>query len=281
VSFGNAELGLFLADAHMAPAEKINNNIQTIIELQDLAREAGSYACLLSGGHMPVSGPPEGQGHIDTKTILEDRGLYERYLFARSDGNTLRNMAGFNRHMRSERQTRKGGSPGGHPFDKFYLSLDLTSKEKVAQGEQFFQEVVDGALDSGALLATKDYIHAYDALLLYTYRPHSPLIAGVLQELYPEYREAGLFYSTKHFLQGEISDIAPDHIGFVHEPAYSNARTSVLGSHSQRMRRLGGCMDMLGPNLEKTLTPSAFIGAAAVAKVRPDMPYIVPENMVA
>lgn len=273
-----SELSGFLADAHVADDEKIDANIATLIGLKELAQKAGSYACLLSGGYDPVSGAPKGQGRIDTEAILKDMGVYERFLLIRKDGRTLRSMPGFNRLVRSERQTRLGGYPGGHPFDKFYLSLDLTTPARLALGEQLFRDVVTGAQDVGALLSTKEFVHAYDALLLYTYRPHSPKIAQVLQAVYPKYRDAGLFYATSHFFQGEVRSIAPEHIGFVQEPMYSRQHSMRLGSHSQRLGRLGGYIDSLGSTLDTSLTPATFRTAVIVGRVDPARPYLVPAS---
>lgn len=252
-----------------SPALLIADNVRTLVDWRELAERAGSYAVLLSGSS-EVSKPPAGQGRIPDREILTSLGVYERGCVEHNTPDfTVRTMRGYNDLLRSQ------------PDDyldayKFYLSLNLATKENVELGSELYTDMVRRAQDADVAFACKNWpSRAYGALILYTRTPeHTETLGGIIADLYPDYLQAGLFYDTPHFFQGSLDGTSPNHIGWVQEPTYGYG----VGSHTQRMGALGAEIDNLsGRNIRSvlTLTAADFIAAACKVFVDPARPYLL------
>ena len=242
----------------MQHEQAVRANVNYLHQMRGDAREAGSYSALLSG-ESRFSSAPRGQRGIDDNRILNQMGARDRsYL---TFGTAL---AGPDYPaLKSE-----------HPNDrfKFYSSLDLTSPDKVALGNQWFRDVAERARASGISLTTKAFDHAYDSLNLYTWHPAT--LAGIITDVYPTYAAQGLYNSTRHFFQGSLEGVNPDHVGFVQEPidGWPAGRGH---SHSVRMGILGSAIDDYMEASQGAITSDQFVHAAREAHVQSDEPYLI------
>lgn len=245
----------------------VRKHVADLQRLAGLAAKVGGYRQLLAGMSYISDPPPCQPGGTDpnnaarmdmipTEKILRGLGLYEKNYFWRPDGHTLRNLTGHNDLLKN------------HPAEhyKFYLSLDLTTPEQRRFGSEFFEEIAARAHNSGITLATKAWVHAYDALLLYTFQPQA--LAEILQTVYANPYWDRLYHPTPHFLQGALRGVNPDHIGYVHEPS-----GRPWGSHSMRMGLLGAYLD--GQMQDGRIAVELYRAAADEALVNPARPYLV------
>ena len=161
-----------------------------------------------------------------------------------------------------ELQRLKEDSP--HDRYKFYLSLDLRSKEKEQQALAFLHEVIAACRTQHIPLTSKSFDHTYDSCNLYTWQPTK--LAKILQDLYPKYPD--IWLTTPHFFQGQIPKVNSDHIGWVQEPVSNET------SHSTRMGKLGTVIDE-GATNGQPLNLELYRQATEAAGVDATYPWLI------
>lgn len=244
----------------------IKANVATLQHLQRRYIESGianSFAELLSGSVPAVSQPPEGQGAIPIRDILKQMGVHHEFYVPHQSGSTY--------NFQCAGDYNKVAQPAPMDGLKVYLSLDLSTPEKLEVGSEFYRALVEAMLEADTFFTAKHWSHAYDALLLYTH--NLTTTAVLLADLYKAYQERGLFLATEHFLQAPLAGIHPDHAGWVHEPlivgGVRREDGRALGSHSMRLGDLGAHLDVHG------LSPASYEEGASPAGIDPAQPHMI------
>lgn len=251
-------------------------------KVQALVAEVGSYKKALFG-EAAESKPPEGQGFIDQRLVLEDLGVYEACYFKHDKGGefNFKTTRGYN---------NKAQTPGASGY-KHYLSLDLSSSLKLELGTRLYRELAERAIANNIPFASKHWTeHAYDAQLIYTVGLSDTAgIAGILADIYPDYQDTGLLLSVPRIFQGSIRKVDPNQAGWVREdlPGMLHSFAGHPGSHSRRLEKLGRDIDALGipePNTDNVqehleviranLTSESFAAAALASWMHPARPYL-------
>jgi|GEM_PF-849933 len=156
---------------------------------------------------------------------------------------------------------------------KFYLSLDLSTSERLNSARSFMREIMSECRSQQLSVQTKSADHVYDSCNIYTWHPRA--LASILQKrcaMYPS-----IWKDTEHFFQGALRGVNESHVGFAHEPLGTSPlrqSTGIDGSHSERMGKLGFHLDQeiaKGRSVDEAL----FREAAARAAVRPDRPWLL------
>lgn len=153
---------------------------------------------------------------------------------------------------------------------KFYLSTDTSTPEKMELARQFGTELMERVFEQKLSLMTKLEDHDYDNPDLYTWHPEEMQI--ILAELYKKYPT--IWKTTPHILQGTVSGVNPDHMGWVQEPLNQTEMGIRLDSHSGRMYRLGKYIEAhLEPG--QRISTDIYIAACKAADVQPQAPWLV------
>jgi hypothetical protein len=142
---------------------------------------------------------------------------------------------------------------------KFYFSLDVSDPEKEVFAQTFSRHLLALCKQQGISLTSKSFDHDYDSWNLYTWDPQK--LAPVIQMLYPQYKDTGIFRTTKHWMQGSLQGVSPEHVGWVEEPMTTKDRSGM--SHSSRMGKLGAALD----------AGNSYIDACALAGVNAAEPW--------
>lgn len=253
--------------------------------VQTLVHEAGSYQRALFG-ETAESKPPENQGFINQREVLQDLGVFEKCYFDHANGGefNFKTNRGYN---------DKARTPGASGY-KHYLSLDLSSDAKLELGTMLYRELAERAIDAGVPFASKHWTaHAYDAQLIYTIGlEDTAKVAGMLKDIYPEYQGKDVMLPTPRLFQGTVAGINPDQVGWVREdlPGMPHHVAGLGMSHSKRLEELGRRIDLLGNpeagadehigQVHAQLTPEVFITAALASRMHPARPYltVLPES---
>lgn len=140
---------------------------------------------------------------------------------------------------------------------KFYLSLDLSTPEKTARANVFFERVHAAAAERQLSMLTKSEDHTFDSCNIYTWSPVE--MAEIISEQYTDFQD--IWLDTEHPLQGRLQTVDPKHIGYVQEPIGGSG----AGSHSARMGVLGDYLD----------GGSTYEQACAGAGVLPEAPWLI------
>jgi hypothetical protein len=232
----------------------------------------GSYAAVLSGENSDAIGGY----HLD-QAFLKERG-FSTYAKSRKLGNgsfAITWDTGCDVNALAE-------DPAKELLRyKFYLSLDLSSPDRLVAAQALIESVLHGARRERLSIQTKSESHAYDSCNLYTWHPVE--VSRLLVEAVSRSPKE-IWFPVEHVFQGKLPGIDPDWVGYAQEPLLNAAYRRTTGngdSHSNRMARFGQRLDQ-GLMEGRPLDEALFREAAAVARVRADRPWLLamPESAV-
>lgn len=273
---------ILATDIGITDWELIAANVALLLSdrIKALVEETGSYEQALFGAAEEVK-PPENQGFIDQKEVLEDLGVYEACYFQHEKGGifNFKTITGYN---------EKAHEPQARGY-KHYLSLDLSSAEKLTQGTRLYRALAEGAIECDAPFASKHWTaHSYDAQIIYTVGlEDTATVARLLHDIYPSYEGTGLLLATPRLFQGQVTGIDPNYVTWVREdlPDMPDYESGLRMSHSMRMQKLGRIIDGLSPDslgdtarhideVSSNLTPDFFAASALASWMNPARPYL-------
>lgn len=222
-----------------------------------LAKEYGGFGPVL-GGYSPLS--TEDNFTLDISQFSKDpRNAYSLAsdLRAKTFAKAWNTGVDLNTLMRNSPDSRY----------KFYLSLDLSSPDKMKAAKEMFGKILELAKKGKVSLFSKSEDHTYDSCNLYTWDRRK--LEDIVKTLYPQYPD--IWLTTHHFFQAPIEGVNPMHIGWVQEPLGGKNGNS----HSSRMRILGKTLDTSDKALIDTET---YKRACRNASVNPQAPWLIAKS---